>query len=324
MKLSPGSLASCIVWAVFACGLIASFLLLNVVDASKHPEKVTYFPKRAIIGAWIDNKNRTVYVCGCDVPKCQEVYWSMSAENTTTNTTRFGSGVLSLEDVDSDDYVGTFYHLTTNDDGNRTNIKDGKFHLNQDGDQFKGNLGGHHWVLKRRLYEQEPAPSICWKPARYEKVSKLQGKWQRTTSSGDQILFNMCPSGHGTFQWSIKGTKGIYRAGEFNNFNLTWYGKRFSRNFTYDDDRALLGGTAFVQSGSTILMEINTDPFGRFIERNQWSYIGLYDLEECDLELPEAFPIPYQRLSLLTYPGIVVAAGIAWLIRKHFFVRDKV
>jgi len=54
-----------------------------------------------------------------------------------------------------------------------------------------------------------------------------------------------------------------------------------------------------------------------------YTYVGAVDVEACNLPTGIYFPIPYARLSLLTYPGIAVTALIAIGIRDYFNRKNR-
>jgi hypothetical protein len=267
-----------------------------------------------LVGAWIDNYNRTVYFCACDLPGCLEIYWTMTLPNTTLNTTYFGWGTVvddRFVSDDTNDLSGKYHFLTSPSDdfGNKTKIAYRKFHLNQHGSWFKGKLETDLWILKRRIYKEEPPPGACYKVARAEKVPKLIGKWVRPVGS-HSLYLNICPDGKGFFQ-SSQGLAGKFK-GDFDNFNLTWYGKRYIKNVNNSFD--LTGTTAFGQVGSSILVQVDVDLFGRFVERNSYSYLGGPSWKDCDLDPPTTFPVPWENFSLLAYPFVLIDSYLASFI----------
>eukprot|EP01102_Stenamoeba_stenopodia_P022359 TRINITY_DN9285_c0_g1_i1.p1 TRINITY_DN9285_c0_g1~~TRINITY_DN9285_c0_g1_i1.p1 ORF type:complete len:324 (-),score=52.44 TRINITY_DN9285_c0_g1_i1:722-1693(-) len=306
--------------ALIFCVVVFSLFVAVSADDDK-------WERDRITGAWRDNYNRTVYICANFKPHAHNVYFTVSPPGAPTNTTYFGFGNYSQTDDEGRVVKGKVFWFNKTDDGlQKDNFRlewRGKDDTEEEADYNNRTFVGtfvkdQRWILVKRLYKREPSPSICWKPEVWQLSSRVPGRWQRSISNGDYVTVNICPAHgdrlnqQGQWQWSFKGTGGKFRSTQFENANMTMWAIGYQSNSTGN-----YTGHAFVQSGLTILTEIVFDPNGRFLERVFYTYVGAVDVVACNLPTGIYFPIPYARLSLLTYPGIAVAALIMFAVRDY-------
>eukprot|EP01100_Stratorugosa_tubuloviscum_P000552 TRINITY_DN1120_c0_g1_i1.p1 TRINITY_DN1120_c0_g1~~TRINITY_DN1120_c0_g1_i1.p1 ORF type:complete len:335 (-),score=177.27 TRINITY_DN1120_c0_g1_i1:236-1240(-) len=251
-----------------------------------------------IIGAWLDNQNRTVYICRAwDV---EDVYITWSRPGAPRNITGWATGLISEDRIE-----GEYYALTNASYSDRVDSGSFSFEKHEDSGTWEGSMEDDEWNLIIRYYTREPGPAVCFKPAKNETTrAKMPGRWQRTTSSGDTIVLDICAEAEGKFQYAFTSQGGEIE-GDFYEGTLVWVGERcLSKNWT-------CGGMILAQIGASVLVEVYTDDKGNYVERQTYNYISRG--EDCE---PFKYPPPPTQLWILfVFPGVVVFYYLMALVR---------
>eukprot|EP01102_Stenamoeba_stenopodia_P015484 TRINITY_DN5282_c0_g1_i4.p1 TRINITY_DN5282_c0_g1~~TRINITY_DN5282_c0_g1_i4.p1 ORF type:complete len:347 (+),score=39.32 TRINITY_DN5282_c0_g1_i4:177-1217(+) len=312
--------------SVVLVALIATVQFASLSNAEDDMYDPPGYAKFAV-GAWIDNFNRTVYVC---INQTSHYYITWSRPSNWTQITSLGKGVLSesISESDNDDFKieGDFYSLIAWDAPSGP-IDTGSFWMKRQDDHFEGRINGTKWVWKIRLYSIEPAASICLKPAHFETAPKLFGVWQRSTSTGDFMSVEICPDGSGRWQLAFATEGGKLRGNIIDS--LIFWGQRdyFHPNYTRLTNGNLdlhvpdsqTGGQFYVQTGASILTEVAVYPDGTWKERQTFSYVS--KPENCGdltIEPVRNFWFVFAVAALPLFVGICFVGYWLALLRRRY------